>query len=104
MIKEYNKLVRDKIPEIIKKSGKEPLIRIAEEREYEDFLVKKLYEELDELAEARNAEEIADIFEVLQALARSLGYSWQEIEKTAEKKKTQRGGFKEKIVLISVKG
>ena len=100
MIKEYNKLVRDKIPEIIKKSGKEPLIRIAEEREYEDFLVKKLYEELDELAEARNA----DIFEVLQALARSLGYSWQEIEKTAEKKKTQRGGFKERIVLISVKG
>ncbi|MDS0525913.1 nucleoside triphosphate pyrophosphohydrolase [Clostridium sp. SHJSY1] len=102
-MKKYNKLVRDKIPEIIKRTGKECEFIIApKERRYE-FLEAKLKEEVEEFLEDKNLEELADIMEVLFGLANNLGYSEEDLLKMREKKKEERGGFKEGIVLKCVK-
>ena len=98
----YEKLVRDKIPDIIKNSGKTCEIRIVSENEKYNLLEDKLKEEVNEYLEDKNLEELADIMEVLFALADSLGYSKEELIKTMEKKREKRGGFKEGIVLKSV--
>ena len=64
----YNKLVRDRIPEVIEKTGKKYRTHIARELEYKEELFKKVYEELEEFKENPCAEEMADIFEVLEGL------------------------------------
>lgn len=102
-MKEYNKLVRDKIPEIIKASGKECEIEIASMEERYKLLENKLQEEVGEFLEDKNLEELADIMEVLFGLADILGYSEEELLKARNKKKEERGGFKEGLVLKSVK-
>lgn len=101
-IKIYNKLVRDKISEIIEESGKKCNIQIVSKEEYKKLLEEKLQEEINEFFEANNIEELADIMEVLFALADNLGYSEDELlEKRAIKKK-ERGGFKERVKLLKV--
>ena len=68
----YNKLVRDKIPDIIKKNGENPIIRVLQDVEYKIELEKKLKEELAEtLASSGNdrIEELADMLEVMISLA-----------------------------------
>lgn len=102
-MKEYNKLVRDKIPEIIKASGKECEIEIVSMEERYKLLENKLQEEVGEFLEDKNLEELADIMEVLFGLADILGYSEEELLKARDKKKEERGGFKEGLVLKSVK-
>lgn len=99
----YNKLVRDKIPEIILASGKELVTRISGEEEYKQLLKDKLVEEVKEFLDSDNAEELADILEVLMALSSSKGIDWKEIEKTAMEKRDERGGFEERVVLLEVK-
>lgn len=99
----YNKLVRDKIPEIIKESGKEFEIRIASSEEKKELLEKKLSEEVNEYMEDKNLLELADIMEVLFGLADSLGYSEEELIAMRDKRRAERGGFKEGIVLEWVK-
>jgi predicted house-cleaning noncanonical NTP pyrophosphatase (MazG superfamily) len=66
----YHKLVRDKIPEIIKQRGDnlEGITHIADEAEYWQKLKEKFQEELDEFMEAENKEEIADIYEVIDSI------------------------------------
>lgn len=102
-MKEYNKLVRDKIPEIIKAAGSECEIEIASEEDKYKLLENKLKEELEEFLEEKNLEELADIMEVLFGLASALGYSEEELIKAKNKKKEERGGFKEGIILKAVK-
>jgi predicted house-cleaning noncanonical NTP pyrophosphatase (MazG superfamily) len=102
-MKEYNKLVRDKIPEIIKASGKECEIEIASKEERYNLLENKLQEEVGEFLEDKNLEELADVMEVLFGLADVLGYSEDDLLKARDKKKKERGGFKEGIVLKAVK-
>ncbi len=99
----FNKLVRDKIPEIIEKSGAIPVIRIMDENEYIDALEKKLDEEVDEYHESKDTEELADVLEVVYALCEARGYSVEELMAVYNKKHEERGGFKEKIFLISKK-
>ncbi len=102
-IKKYNKLVRDKIPEIIKADGKEcDTLIVAGEEKYK-LLEAKLQEEVNEFLEDKNLEELADVMEVLFGLADSLGYSEEELVKARDKKREERGGFKEGLVLKSVK-
>ena len=98
----YNKLVRDKILEIIEKTGKKAEFHIANEEEYKDFLIKKLSEEVEEFTENPCAEEIADILEVLDSLINILGYSKKEILEIKEEKKESRGGFEKAIILEKV--
>lgn len=98
----YNKLVRDRIPEIIRADGKRLKSRVLDDAEHLAALLKKLEEEVAELAEARNIEEPADVHEVLIALTEALGIDPNELEKTRLHKAVERGGFKRKIFLEEV--
>ena len=98
----YNKLVRDKIPEIIKASGKTCETEILSDDEYLQMLDKKLDEELAEYHQEQNIEELADLLEVLYAIAKARGYSIEELEQVRVDKQKARGGFDKKILLQSV--
>lgn len=98
----YNKLVRDKIPEIIEASGKTCQTEILSDEEYLQMLDKKLDEELAEYHQGQNIEELADLLEVLYATAKVRGYSIEELEQVRIKKQKARGGFDKKILLKTV--
>lgn len=99
----YRKLVRDRIPEIIQADGKEPITRILNDKEYLQELIKKLQEECDEFKAEQNVDELADIQEVILALADALGISHAELAEVYGEKARQRGAFKKKIYLKAVK-
>lgn len=101
----YNKLVRDKIPEIIKSKGEVPITRILSEVEYKEELEKKLYEEYQEVIDSNcsnRIEELADMLEVISYLAKLEGESLDTVIKKAREKKLERGGFDKKIYLEDV--
>ena len=81
MRKKYNKLVRDRIPEIIENSGKRSLYRIMSDDEYIQMLDAKLDEELREYQQDKSVEELADLLEVIFAVAKAKGYSQSDLEK-----------------------
>lgn len=93
----YNKLVRDKIPEILDEKGVSYEKRIASPEEYKIELVKKLHEEILEFSKTGDPEELADILEVIEAFKKLPEYSL--VETIREHKKKERGGFDEKIIL-----
>ena len=95
----YNKLVRDKIPEYIRKKGGTPLTHIAEEAEYWQKLKDKLFEEVEEFKKDENIEEFADILEVIDAIADHKGFDQAEVKQVRNKKAEERGRFKERIIL-----
>ncbi len=102
----HNKLVRDRIPEIIENTGKKFSTRILSNNEYLMELRKKSFEELEEYMNApdkENAlEELADLLEIIHALAAAQDSSIIEVEAIRERKAQKRGGFQEKIFLIEV--
>ena len=98
----YDKLVRDKIPEIIEKSGKQCKTEILSDEKYLEMIDKKLNEELAEYHEDQNIEELADLLEVIYAATKARGYSIEDLEKVRVKKEEKRGGFDKKILLIKV--
>lgn len=98
----YNKLVRDKIPEIIKSKGEKPKTRILDNEEYRKELNKKLQEEMKEYLEDNNVEELADLVEVIYGILDSMNVSIDEFEKLRIAKVDKRGAFKEKIFLEKV--
>ena len=98
-MKVYNKLVRDKIPEIIEEDGKICRTRILSDEEYIASLEAKLNEEVAEYQADKNLEEMADVLEVLQAICIARGYSLEELESLRAKKANERGGFADKIFL-----
>lgn len=100
----YNKLVRDKIPDIIRAQGQTPIYRILEEEEYRRCLEEKLSEEVAEFQQDKAPEELADILTVVLALAETLGVSPEELEKIYRKKLEERGGFQGKIFLVGKEG
>ncbi len=100
MTKIFNKLVRDRIPEIIASTGDKYKIRTLSDAEYIEMLDEKLDEELKEYHEDKNIEELADILEVLYAVVKARGYTIDELEETRLKKREERGGFDEKVFLI----
>lgn len=102
-MKNYDKLVRDRIPEIIRADGKECEVEIVEGKRKYELLEKKLMEEVGEFLEDKNLEELADVMEVLFGLAKELGYSEDELIRKRNEKRDERGGFKEGIVLKGVK-
>lgn len=98
----YKKLVRDKIPEIIIKDGKQPITRVLDDQEYLIELVKKLGEEYQEFIVDLSIEELADVQEVVRALADAIA-SQDELEAVRLDKYHKRGGFKDRIYLESAK-
>ena len=95
----YNKLVRDRIPEIIEASGKKCVCSTLSDEEYLAMLDAKLNEELAEYQESKSMEELADLLEVIRAVAVARGSSVEEVEAIRRDKAKKRGGFEKKILL-----
>lgn len=106
-MKKNGKLVRDKIPEIIENSGKEPIIRVLDDNEYKEELLNKLYEEYNEVIETKKKEETleecSDVLEVLIALLEYNGYTLEDLLKCRDEKKEKRGAFQKRLYLVKVK-
>jgi predicted house-cleaning noncanonical NTP pyrophosphatase (MazG superfamily) len=95
---EIGKLVRDGIPELIRSGGADPVVRPAAEHEVGDLLRAKLAEEVVEYLESGDVAELADILEVVLALAGQVGLSPGDLEKIRAAKALERGGFDRHLV------
>ena len=104
MSKKYNKLVRDRIPEIIEASSNTCITEILSDEDYLRMLDAKLDEELAEYHADQNIEELADLIEVIRACAVARGYTIEELEQVWAEKVAKRGGFAKKILLKEVIG
>lgn len=102
MGQEYDKLVRDDIPEIIERNGEKPIVHTASDDEYERRLLDKLVEEVAEFQAERNVEELADIVEVIHAIRKHEGISADRLSQTRLEKANERGRFDDRIVLERV--
>ena len=98
----YNKLVRDRIPEIIEASGKTCVTEILSEETYLRMVDAKLDEELAEYHSDQNVEELADLLEVIYAAAMARGYTLEQLESVRTAKAEKRGAFASKILLKEV--
>ena len=98
----HNKLVRDKIPQIIEQSGKSCVTRILSDEEYAAALNAKLQEELNEYLADGSMEELADLLEVMIAAAKARGHDFSEVEAIRREKAEKRGRFNDRIYLESV--
>ena len=98
-MKIYNKLVRDKITDIIEADGRIAKYRILDDNEYRQELNKKLQEEVKEYLEDNNVEELSDIVEVIYGILNSMDVSIKEFEKIRTNKQEKRGAFEKKIYL-----
>lgn len=101
----YNKLVRDKIPEIIESKGENPITSILSDDKYKEELEKKLYEEYLEAIESNGRdriEELADMIEIIKALAKLENSSLEEVIEVSKEKVKKRGSFDKKIYLERV--
>ena len=97
---EYNKAIRDKIPEIIKESGYSCNVKTLTD---DDFLIeieKKLIEEVHEYQKNKEVSELADILEVIYRIAQLKGISKEELEKIRITKAGERGFFGKNLFLI----
>ena len=103
MTKVYNKLVRDRIPEMIEVDGKTCVPEILSDDRYLQMLDAKLNEELAEYQESKSLEEMADLLEVMQAVVKARGWTWEQLEQVRQEKADKRGGFEKKILLIEVR-
>ena len=101
--KTYNKLIRDKIPEIIRKNNAVPKISELNDEQFKIALKEKLTEEAKELLEAKTQEEIlnelSDVLQLIESIAINNNLSVSDIEKQKEKKKQERGAFEKKLYL-----
>ena len=98
----YNKLVRDRIPEIIEASGKTCVTEILSEETYLRMVDAKLDEELAEYHSDQTIEELADLLEVTYAAAMARGYTLEQLETVRAEKAAKRGAFTKKILLKEV--
>ncbi len=101
-MKIYNKLVRDKMPQIIQSNNEVCKTRMLDDKEYLDQLNIKLQEELKEYIESGEVEELADLEEVLRAILEAKQVSYIDFETIRQNKVAKRGAFKQRIFLESV--
>ncbi len=98
-MKKYDKLVRDKIPEIIGNNGCNAKFQILSEEDYIAALDQKLLEEVKEYQADKSLEEMADVLEVLYAICNARGYTIDELEAKRQEKNIDRGGFEKRLFL-----
>ena len=103
MTRKYNKLVRDRIPEIIEASGRTCVTEILSDEDYLLMVDAKIDEELAEYHADQSIEELADLLEVIRACAVARGYTLEELERVRAEKAAKRGGFTKKILLKEVR-
>ena len=99
---QYHKLVRDNIPDIIREAGKSCTVSVLSDEDYLKMLDEKLNEELAEYQESKSMEELADLLEVMRAVAAARGSSFEEVEEIRCIKAEKRGGFEKKLLLEEV--
>ena len=99
---EYNKLVRDNIPEIITKNNQKPSTHIASEEEFRQALKNKLYEEVNEFIETPNLGEMADVLEVMYTICDFKEDDIKELEIFRQEKLKKNGSFSKRIILEKV--
>lgn len=99
----YNKLVRDLIPDIIAASGRQCTTSVLSDADYLTMLDVKLNEELAEYQESKSMEELADLLEVIRAVAVARGSSIEEVEQIRQDKAAKRGGFEKRLLLTEVR-
>lgn len=100
--KTYNKLVRDRIPEIIEADGKICVCETLPDEDYLRVVDAKLDEELAEYHKDQNIEELADLLEVIYAAAMARGYTVEQLETVRAEKAAKRGAFEKKLLLKEV--
>ncbi|TEB12167.1 hypothetical protein Psfp_03800 [Pelotomaculum sp. FP] len=98
----YNKLVRDRIPEIIKKSGKRAVVERLTDKAYKEFLDQKLGEELQEYLASDSVDELADLVEVIYSILKYKGVEINDFHSLREKKAAERGAFEKRLLLKEV--
>lgn len=100
--KVFNKLVRDHIPEIIEADGRKCICETLPPDQYLAMLDTKLNEELAEYQESNSLEELADLLEVIYAVVKARGNTWDQLTAIRKKKLEDRGGFEKRILLKEV--
>lgn len=103
MRKEYNKLVRDRIPEIIQRDGRRYEIRVVSHEEYIHLLKNKLIEEAQEVVAASDDElikELADLQEVIDSLVAIKNIDYKSIREKQKERYISRGGFEKRLLLL----
>lgn len=98
-MKTFNKLIRDKIPEIIEEAGNNYEMEVLDDEDYFKALNKKLQEELDEYKASKEIMELADLVEIIYAILDYKNISRDEFEKMRKEKQKERGGFEKKLFL-----
>lgn len=103
-VKKYNKLIRDRILEIIKADGEKSYFRVLNKKEYLREIKKKILEEAKELAGTKSKKEIineiVDLQELIDVIIQELGLTKTQIKKQQKVKNKKRGGFKKRLFLI----
>ena len=98
-MKVYDKLIRDRIPEIIEASGSKCEVEVVSDKVALEYLYKKLSEEVEELLIDKNLDEIADVMEVIFAIGKKFGYSENDVLGRRNEKRDSRGGFDDNLIL-----
>lgn len=105
-MQKYDKLVRDHIPDMIRSRDGEPIVRVLNDEEYWEYLLKKDIEELEEVKKteslAERKEELADKLELIRAMAEYNGFRLEDIIEEADRKKQKNGGFQKRLLLEKV--
>ncbi|MEZ7890506.1 MAG: nucleoside triphosphate pyrophosphohydrolase [Candidatus Wallbacteria bacterium] len=96
----YNKIVRDKIPDIIRNEKRNCNIKILSDKDAVNLLSQKILEEADEFLKEPSKEEMADIFEILHSIIKKYNWTYDEIEKIRINKANKNGSFDKNIFLI----
>ncbi len=102
MFKKYNKLIRDNIPEICELNGEKAVTEVLGEEEYQKYLKEKLKEETEEFIQSEEASELADLLEVVEALAKAKNVSFEELLALKERKANKNGKFEKRLLLKEV--
>ncbi|MBN2148002.1 MAG: nucleoside triphosphate pyrophosphohydrolase [Anaerolineales bacterium] len=103
MHRDYNKLIRDRIPEIIQNSGKCCAVETMSEAEYRQALLEKLVEEAQEACRAAPEElatELADLQEVIAAVLAAWHISPEKVQQIQDQRRAERGGFEQQLKLL----
>lgn len=99
----YNKLVRDQIPDIIASEGRQFAVEVMGDGEYQQALRMKLVEEAEEVAEAADdnlISELADLYEVIDAILSANQLDETEIFRVQQERNSKRGGFQKRLKLL----
>ena len=98
----YNKLVRDKVPEQIERSGKSCTVEVVDDDQYRALLDRKLDEEMDSYQAHRSADDLASLLELIHAAADARGWKWEELEQLRLKKRAQKGCYEKRLLLKQI--